>query len=185
MIPEATINELKQLAELIACRNQLEKEISAIIGRPAALGHLGEYIASRVFPIKLVKSASHQAIDGFFYEGPLSACSVNVKWYAMREGILDITPGFLPDYYLVLVGPPPTATAALGLRTRPWKIFSVHLFDAAELVDDLELRGVRIGIASSVRKELWDAAEVYPYANSSRYSLCSQQCELLNMFNQI
>jgi hypothetical protein len=184
MIPESTVNDLKQLAELIACRNQLEKEISAITGRPAALGNLGEYVAERVFPIKIVKSASHQAIDGFFSEGPLAACSVNVKWYAVREGILDITPGFLPDYYLVMVGPPPSATAALGLRTRPWKLASVHLFDAAELVDDLELRGVRTGPASSVRKELWEAAEIYPRARSRRYILSAQQYELLGLFCQ-
>jgi hypothetical protein len=185
MIPETTVNELKQLAELIACRNQLEKEISVIVGRPAALGPLGEYVAARIFPIKIVKSASHQAIDGFFSEGPLAPCSVNVKWYAMRDGILDITPGFLPDYYLVLSGPPPSVTAGLGLRARPWNLASVHLFDAAELVDDLDLRGVRVGPASSVRKELWDAAEIYPRANSSRYHLTYQQCELLSLFTHI
>ena len=185
MIPESTVNDLKQLAELVACRNQLEKEISAILGQPAALGNLGEYVASRVFPIKLVKSTSHQAIDGFFSEGPLAPCSVTVKWYAMRDGTLDIIPGFLPDYYLVMAGPPPSATAALGLRPRPWKLNSVHLFDAAELVDDLELRGVRVGAASSVRRELWDASEIYPHSNNSRYTLCAQQCELLDLFNQI
>lgn len=176
-------DELHRLADLISCRNQLEAEISAITGRPALLGQLGEYIASRIFPIRLIKNASHKAFDGYFFQGELAPCSVNIKWYAMREGLVDISPGFLPDYYLILVGPPPSATAALGLRNRPWKICGAHLFDANELVDALEMRGVRVGIASSVRRDLWDAAEIYPNAVSDRYRISPEQRALLDMFN--
>lgn len=183
MDPDPNIDELRRLAGLIARRNALETEISAITGRPALLGHLGEFVAARIFPIRLIKSAAHQAIDGYFYQGELAPCSVNIKWYAMREGVLDITPGFLPDFYLILVGPPPTATAALGLRNRPWKIAGVHLFDANELVDTLEMRGVRVGIASSVRRELWEAAEIYPRAICERYRISPEQRRLLDLFN--
>lgn len=174
---------LRRLAELIAIRNRLESEISAITGKPALIGHLGEFVASHIFPIHITRNASHQAIDGYFYQGELAPCSVNVKWYIQREGVVDITPGFLPDYYLILVGPPPTATAALGLRNRPWKIAGVHLFDANELVDTLEVRGVRVGIASSVRRNLWEAAEIYPGNHSDRYRITLQQRELLDLFN--
>lgn len=182
MISETTIMELKQLAELVACRNALEQEIITITGRPAVLGNLGEYIATRIFAVNLLKNALHQAIDGFFAEGPLAPCSVNIKWYAMREGVLDITPGFLPDFYLVFTGPPPTPTSGLRLRARPWKLACVYLFDAGELVDDLDLRGVRVGVASSVRKELWEAAEIYPRPMNDRYPLSDQQRELLALF---
>jgi hypothetical protein len=98
MTSDTNQTELQRLAELIQCRNQIEQDISMLTGRPAALGHLGEYIAARVFPIHLTKNAAHQSIDGYFFQGPLSPCSVNIKWYAVREGLLDIIPGFLPDY---------------------------------------------------------------------------------------
>lgn len=100
----------------------------------------------------------------------------------MREGILDITPGFLPDYYLILAGPLPSVTAQLGLRSRPWLIHSIHLFDACALVDDLEERGLKVGPASSVRRELWDAAEIYPRPNDALYSLTDEQRSLIELF---
>jgi hypothetical protein len=153
-----------------------------LTGRPAALGHLGEYIAARVFPIHLTKNAAHQSIDGYFFQGPLSPCSVNIKWYAVREGLLDIIPGFLPDYYLVLAGPLPTLTAQLQIRSRPWKVNSVHLFDANDLVDNLEERRVRVGASSSVRRELWEASEIYPKANCALYPLSSIQYNLLKLY---
>ncbi len=182
MDTQANKEMLQTLAALIHRRNELEKEISAVIQRPVTLNYLGEYIATRIFPIRVIKNAAHPAIDGYFYEGPLASCSVNIKWYAMREGTLDITPGFLPDYYLILAGPLPSATAQLGLRSRPWLIASAHLFDACALVDDLEERGVRVGPASSVRRELWDAAEIYPRPNNPLYLLNNEQRNLLELF---
>ncbi|MDI6697303.1 MAG: hypothetical protein QME21_19825 [Anaerolineales bacterium] len=178
----ADTDTLQKLAALIQRRNELEKEISAIIQRPVALSSLGEYIATRIFPIRLIKNAAHPAIDGYFYAGPLTSCSVNIKWYAMREGTLDITPGFLPDYYLILAGPLPSMTAQLGLRSRPWLISSVHLFDACALVDDLAERGLKVGPASSVRRELWDAAEIYPRPCNPLYPLNDEQRRLLELF---
>lgn len=182
MTSDGSMNELQKLAELIHCRNQVESDISKLVGRPAALGNLGEYIAERVFSIRLTKNAAHQSIDGYFSQGPLAPCSVNIKWYAIREGMLDILPGFLPDYYLVLAGPTPSLTSQLQIRSRPWKICSVHLFDANQLVDNLEERGVRVGAASSVRRDLWEAAEIYPSANCSLYLLSSVQQNLLKLY---
>lgn len=182
MNANADMETLHRLATLIQRRNELEKEISAVIQRPVALSYLGEYIATRIFPIRLIKNAAHPTIDGYFYEGPFTSCSVNIKWYAMREGILDITPGFLPDYYLILAGPLPGVTAQLGLRSRPWLIHSIHLFDACALVDDLEERGLKVGPASSVRRELWDAAEIYPRPNDALYSLTDEQRSLIELF---
>lgn len=175
-------HELARLAELIRCRNQVEREISAVIGHPPALGHLGEYIAARVFPICLIKNTAHQSIDGYFCQGSLAPCSVNIKWYAVREGLLDISPGFLPDYYLVMTGPPPTLTAQLQIRSRPWVIHAVYLFDANELVDNLEERGVRVGASSSIRRDLWEAAEIYPNSVNSLYTLSPGQHELLQQY---
>jgi hypothetical protein len=155
------MNDLRHLADLIKRRNELEREITALIGRPAQIGHLGEYIASRIFNIKLVVSAAHKSIDGSFVDGSLQARTVNIKWYAMREAMLDITPDSLPDYYLVLTGPKSAAMSSRG-RARPWTIDGVFLFHASGLVAQLNARGLKLGIATSVAQQLWEEAEIYP-----------------------
>ena len=76
------MDDLVQLAGLIRRRNQLEQEITALIQRPAQIGHLGEYIAAHIFDIMLEQSAAHKGFDGRFTDGPLQGRTVNVKWYA-------------------------------------------------------------------------------------------------------
>ncbi|MGW6445419.1 hypothetical protein [Lentzea sp. NPDC055074] len=53
--------------------------------------------------------------------------------------------------------------------------------DAAAVVAELRARGRRIGTASSVRDELWDAAEIYPRRNPS-FPLTDEQREMLALF---
>ena len=121
------MNELSKLAQLIKQRNQTETEITALIDRPAQIGHTGEYIASKIFNITLQESASFKGSDGFFSTGNLANKSVNIKWYAKLEGILDININSLPDYYLVLAGPAPQKMNSRG-EVRPWLINGVYLF---------------------------------------------------------
>ena len=97
--------DLQRLADLICERNANEVAITGIVGRPAQLGHIGEYIASRIFDIELKQDATHRGSDGHFRSGQLAGKSVDVKFYAKREGVLDIKRKHLPDYYLVLAGP--------------------------------------------------------------------------------
>ena len=104
------VDALINLANLIHNRNKIAEEISLIIDRPAQIGHIGEFIASKIFQITLAESASEKAIDGYFSSGTLQGKSVNIKWYAKRENMLDITPDALPDYYLVMTGPKSPAT---------------------------------------------------------------------------
>ncbi len=53
-------------------RNEIEAaEIAKIICRPAEKGHIFEYIASQIFPIKLNESASKEGYDGTFNDGYL------------------------------------------------------------------------------------------------------------------
>jgi hypothetical protein len=73
------MDDLTQLADLIKKRNSLERQITALIGRPAQIGHIGEYIASRIFRIVLEESASHKSMDGRFSDGPLKGGTVNIK----------------------------------------------------------------------------------------------------------
>ena len=172
---------LVRLAGLIMARNAIAREITMIIGRPAELGHIGEYIASRVFGVALEKSASRKSVDGRFIEGALAGRSVNIKWYAKREGTLDLATELPPDFYLVLAGPRAGSQSSRG-GERPWKISSVHLFKTTELMEVLEARGVKIGGATSVAQELWEAAEIYPNQRSPWLVVSEEQREKLRWF---
>jgi len=153
--------ELDRLSEVLAEMNAIGNRISDITGRPATIGHTGEYIASRIFDIELEESASAKAIDGRFRSGKLAGRTVNIKWYGKLEYMLDITPDELPDFYLVMTGPKNQGAASRG-GIRPWVISHVFLFKAEELVRELRARGVKIGTATSVVKHEWEAAEIYP-----------------------
>jgi hypothetical protein len=173
------VDDLKLLAALIKQRSLVDAEITATIGRPAHLGHLGEFIASRVFQISVLPSAAAKGYDGYFTQGPLKGRSVNIRWYARREGLLDLDPSGLADCYLVLAGPrgpAPTGDAP------PWLIRSVHLFDASELAARLAARGVTMGIATSVTEAEWDRAEVYPDAVNPLLPLSDDQRRMLALF---
>jgi hypothetical protein len=172
---------LRRIADLLGERNRIDGEIAALIQRPMTSGHLGEWIAAEIFDIALEKSASAAALDGYFRSGPLQRRSVNVKWYLQREGILDLTSPAMPDDYLVMTGPASAAMSSHG-GTRPWRIYSVYLFAATELRDDLLARGRKVGTASSVRTELWAHAEIYPKPANSRWGLTEGQFEALKLF---
>jgi hypothetical protein len=176
-----SIDELGMLAELLRQLNDLGMRISQITQRPATIGHTGEFIASKIFNIQLQESASSEAIDGHFQSGPLKGSSVNVKWYAKHESILDITPDSLPDYYLVMAGPKSTTMSSKG-GVRPWIIDTVHLFNAEELVARLRDRGVKIGIASSVRRQDWEDFQIYPIPSYGEFQISEAQMELLKLF---
>ena len=175
------MDDLIQLAKLIDTRNQIERKITALIGRPAAIGHIGEYIAGRVFNIALEESASHKSSDGYFRDEPLKGRTVNIKWFAFQEGILDITPESLPDYYLVLTGLK-SGTMTSRERVRPWTIEKVFFFDAQLLANELKLRGVKMGIATSVRRHLWEKAEIYPAVQNDVFQLSEAQRAALALF---
>ncbi|SMD19423.1 hypothetical protein [Lentzea albidocapillata] len=163
---------IDRVAELIQERNRIDAELAERIGRPALTAHLGEWIAVQVFGIVLETS---KGINGRFRDGR----SVDVKWYPKREGLLDLKEEG-PDLYLVLAGPKVPPASSRG-TTRPLVIDAVYLFDAAALVADLRARGRRIGTASSVRTELWAAAEIYPRRNPL-FSVAAEQRELLALF---
>ncbi len=156
------MDELTQLAELLKKKNAIDSLISAQLGRAAEKGHVGEFIASQVFDIQLHPSASFKASDGCFRSGPRAGRTVNIKWYAKQDDLLDLpingAADGLPNYYLVLTGPQTKAK----ITHRPWVITAVYLFNAQQLVAQLQEQGKRIGIATGVNKFLWEAAEIYP-----------------------
>ena len=173
--------ELQRLADLLGARNTTEIEITQIIGRPAQIGHIGEYIASRMFDIALEPSAVHPGSDGHFNSGPLAGKSVNIRMYGKREGLLDIRREYLPDYYLVFTGPKSTTMDSKG-TTRPWGINEVFLLEAQPLIDRLRARGVKLGVATSVREEEWKAARIFPASSGSPLKLTHAQQGDIRLF---
>lgn len=175
------MERLRQLSLLIADRNRISTKITEIIGRPAQLGHIGEFIASELFDVSLEISANNKGFDGRFNHGQLAGKTVDVKTYAKREGIIDLRTSDLPDYYLILSGPVAPASSSRG-QDRPWLLSGVHLFNANELVTTLQSRGLRIGVATSVARSYWDKAEIYPKQHCDLISLNDEQRAWLHGF---
>ncbi len=72
--------DLRQLADLIRARNASDRGIARIIGRPAPMGHIGEFVAAQVFDIAPEEAADHKGADGHFRSGPLAGRTVIVKF---------------------------------------------------------------------------------------------------------
>jgi hypothetical protein len=178
------MKKLERLAKLIQAKNKIDDEIAEVIGRPSLIGHIGEYIASEIFKIELEQSAVEKGIDGRFIQGPLKGQTVNIKFYAKRENLLDINPDYLPDYYLVITGPKSGPVSSRG-ATRPWLISSVYLFNSQKLMNELKNRDVKIEIATSVVSKLWDEAEIYPNQSNNIIPLSEEQVQQLRLFGQV
>jgi hypothetical protein len=173
-----TESPLPRLADLLRQRNALDAEISALIRRPSMPGHVGEFIAAAIFDIALNESATQKGSDGVFRSGALAGKSVNVKLYGFQEGILDVKVKDPPDVYLVLTGPKRAAASSRGVH-RPMTIHVVYVF----LHDDLVRAGVRPGVAASVRKAFWEAAEVWPSRGSGApFVVAPEPGALLDLF---
>ena len=175
------MNDLQRLAELIRNRNSIERNIASITGRSALTGHTGEYIAANIFDIQLVESASEKGIDGHFNTGPLAGRSVNIKWYTVRQNLLDLTLESPPDYYLVMTGAKAGALSSRG-QVYPATVSSVFLFEWKTLLTALQQRQVKLGVATSVAEHLWTGAEIYPEQRNCILVLTSAQHEQLGLF---
>lgn len=167
---------LDELAELIREKNKADLAIAELIGRPCLPGNIDEYIGVRVFGIQLMHSGAHPGYDGLFQEGDLAGKTVNIRTYSRQEYVLDISPHPC-DYYLVLAGPPGQA------RIRPWVIDAVYLLEREQLLARLSERGVKIGVATSVQKAIWDSARIFPPRLSARYRVTDRQRYLLSLFS--
>jgi hypothetical protein len=110
----------------------------------------------------------------------LDGKSVNVKMYGKDEGILALpVQGVAADYTLVLTGPRSAAVSSKG-TTHPTVITTVYLFRTEDLLATLRTKAVKISVATSVRRHLWDAAEIYP--NTGPLVLDDHQRDLLALF---
>src|SRR5258708_29709360 len=96
--------------------------------------------------------------------------------------MFDLNPENPPDYYLVLTGPKSVAISSRG-GVRPWGIESVFLFEAQRLIDALRLRGIKLGIATSIIRKLWNSAEIYPVQRNDVLTLNDEQRKQLALFS--
>ena len=172
-----SMKELRSLAKLVKTRNDAARKISKKIGTPALIGNVGEYIAERVFGIKLETSRTKMGIDGKFKWGALQGLTVNVKMYTIPK-VLDINHDAPADLYLVLAGPSDQSGKIL-----PWCIHNAFLFDYKELMKDFKTHERKIKREMSLRKELWTQAEIYPEKRNRRTVLSANQRKMLSLFN--
>lgn len=173
------------LSEFIKERNVIDEKISLLINRPAQIQHVGEYIAAKIFDIKLETTANHKGSDGRFINGKiLQNKTVNIKWYTKNQSLLDICPDASLDYYLLLVGPKTRSMTSVGMQ-RPWIIEKVFLFNHQEIIQALSSRNVKIGVASSIIKKDWESGEIYPNSVNKVLEITSEQKRLLESFSNI
>ncbi|MGC4789203.1 DUF6998 domain-containing protein [Micromonospora sp. DT178] len=169
---------LRQLAALLRDRDELDTRIAALTGRSARPGDIGEFIAAQVFDIELA-AAIQAGYDGTFRSGPLAGRTVNVKAYGDAFAGLDISPHHC-DHYLILSGPakPPGI-----VRHHRWRISAAYLLDTRRLLETLTARGVKVGIATSIRRGDLDAAQVFPTVGAhAPIRLTPEQTALLSLF---
>lgn len=88
--PAVLTAPVSRLVNLLRRRNDIDHEVAQLIGRPALLGHIGEFIAAELFDIELHPHANARGSDGTFRSGPLAGRTVNVKFYGRRDGLLDL-----------------------------------------------------------------------------------------------
>jgi hypothetical protein len=172
---------VNRLAQLLRERNQIDRQISALIGRPATQGHLGEFLAAKIFDIELMELANNKAIDGVFRSGALAGKSVDIKFYGKQEGLLAINEILQPDYFLVLTGQRLAAASSKG-KCRLCVIDHVYLFEGKSLATALRAGGRKFGVAASVRSAFWEAAEIYPLQKNETLTVSDQQRDLLRLF---
>ena len=174
------MKDLSQLASLIKSRNTIDSKIATLIGKPAQVQSVGEYIAAVIFGITLDETETYKSSDGRFTRGPLTGHTVDVQWHTRHDGILHLKTDPLPNYYLVFVG----SKEATSLHTLsiPWVIESVFLFEASELLTALRERGVQVGKGTSITGPLWERAEIYPAQRNTRLILSDEERALIGLF---
>jgi hypothetical protein len=142
------------MAALLRARNEADAVIAGLLRRPAEQGHLGEWLAVRLLELEPAPSAHRCRLGREVRSGPLAGRTVNVKSYGALQGILDLhEDDAATDEYLVLSGTREAAGSSRG-ALGPLAVAHVHLIEGRPLIADLRSRGIKIGIASSVRRSV-------------------------------
>jgi hypothetical protein len=135
------------MAALLRARNEADAVIAGLLRRPAEQGHLGEWLAVRLLELEPAPSARSARVRS-------PAGRSTSKSYGALQGILDLhEDDAATDEYLVLSGTREAAGSSRG-ALGPLAVAHVHLIEGRPLIADLRSRGIKIGIASSVRRSV-------------------------------
>lgn len=120
-----------------------------------------------------------------FGSGALAEKSVNIKYYARMQSLLDMSASVDPadhaGYYLVLTGLRGSAGSSRG-QLFAFSISAVYLFDSHQVIAGQTRRNVKLGVASSVPNPLWTAAMIYPEQVNPLLQLTEVQRQMLSLF---
>jgi len=105
--------------QIQATTRSMPSWVASWIGRKH--GHIGEWIAARIFDIELETAGNAAGYDGHFTTGALLGQTVNVKPYTRQQRILDMKSTAPLDYYLVFTGPRGAAVSS-RVTLRPFCI---------------------------------------------------------------
>lgn len=93
-----------------------------------------------------------------FTGGDLKGKRVDVKFYTVNDRRIDLNPNVGEDVYLlVFTGSYDPSGSSRG-KERPLLMTNVYLFNERELCNSLKEK--HVGVASSVRAEYWEKAEI-------------------------
>lgn len=159
------MNKLNRLASLIAQRNQMETEVSKLVGHPLVREHLGAYVAAEVFDIEPQAGEGESLWTGRFREGPLAGRTVAVQWIPRWDGTLSLDEGTPAEHLLVLAGPESLLRRDPG---SPWVIESVYRFHLPSLRGRMRDLRHPMGPRTHVPREDWEAARLHPQAPGER-----------------
>jgi hypothetical protein len=174
------MDDLTWFANLIKSRNTVDSKIAALIGHSTQANNVADYIASMIFRITREEIGRERGYTGRFTHGPLSGRTVDVQWRLKDDHQLSVRPDFIPDYYLVFVGPANEETP----HSIPWLITAVYLFDGHNLLNALIERKVQLGSNASVTGPLWERAEIYPKATNGLLVLREEERQQLALFHE-
>ena len=176
-------DELERFADLVRTWNAINRALGRFLGRSASSGHITEDIASRIIHILLEQRANHPVSDGTFTAGALAGKSVNVKWRGGGSRTVNVKDvNHLPDYFLSFVGPKKSAITDPSPGYHPFSIKEVCLFEAETLATLLREKGKEKGHMTSVQKQVWDQARIYPQHEHSPIRLTPEQETMLALF---
>ena len=155
------MEKIKEFAQLINQRNEIDYKIEDYIRWPAEKGHIAEWIASKAFPITLNNKGNQSEYDGVFNSGSLKGKRVDIKYLAVNNHIININNKLTSEVYLLVFTGPYEAAQSSRDKVRPFCISNIYLFNENELYMELKDK-VKVGIATSVRKKYWEENEIYP-----------------------
>lgn len=179
-----TVNDLTHLADLIRIRNFVNSSISKIINHPAEVGHIAEYLLGKILDIELHDAANIKATDGIFRTGALAGKSVNVKYRAAQNRLLNLEevldPSLHAHFYLAVQGPKSPSKRSAG-RELPFLIDSMYLFESTVLIPRITKPGQE-HLGRFVPTALWQEAMVYPEQINQALILTDEQKAALTLF---